>query len=594
MTCLFRTVYPLDKRRFLLFIAAIFWGSALCAFAQETTGEPETVLVPETQDKTMLEIDSILGEELKQVSLEWKNSLFTEENVNLIKANVRKTLPEDAGGMSDGSRKALIRKSVRDNLYNSMKSIVIKGAESLLLELIDKLPPDWRDAALTGDTTGKILQQATSGLDMTLLNLPKKEREPALQLKMKQEIINFQQAVVLLDVEKVFSAEFNKWPETMRSKVDAAQTRAALKLLVDTVLKMSTPETARKEMGLIIKKEVSSSLYRLVEMLVDAEMMEVIARESGTMGPGLTNALIVDEKAFKELIAEIRKTLFQNMDAASAQKDPLLFYKTAAEKVLDIVRKIFMREKEKFAGICMKESVPEDTALNHEKYWLMFPLPDKSTKEQETFPYIDERYYNCKAVSENNLDYCMKFKFPGREEHDVACKVYSFLFLKILPALVNTKEYPGELVNALYALDATVAEKKDVLEPLLRAFTEKNASRCEQLKAKDENWYPVCRSAINRDLKACTGTAFPESCKQNSLAFEAVLYNDDSKIKGIAFDDIVSSFPLLSKVYFDKNACNSFYKDEIMKRYCNNLYMYKPTKEVKKDEKEKEQKQKQK
>lgn len=568
----------------------VFLGSVLSAFAQDTAVEPEAVLVPETQDKMLLEIDSILAEELKQINLEWKNSLFTEVTVNLIKTNVRKVLPEGVGDMSEGSRKSLIRKSVRDMLYNAMKSIAMKDAGALLLELIDKLAPDWRDMALTGDNTGKILQQAISDIDFSLLNSPAKERGAALLAKLKQEIIKFQQAMIMTDADNIFSGAFNQWPETLKAKVDAVQTRAAVKLLVDAVLQKSTPGMARKDINLIIQKEVSASLFRLAGMLVDAEMMQVISRETATMGPGLADALIVNEKMFKGLIEEIRKMVLQNAGMDSAQKDPLSFYKAATEKLPDIVQKIFMREKEKLAGQCMKEIVPENVAINQEKYWLLFPLPDKSSKEQETFPYIDERYYNCKAVAENNLDNCMKFHFPGREEHDVACKVYSFLYLKLLPAIASTKEYPGELVNELYALGPSVEEKKDVLEPMLHAFAEKNATRCEPLKGKDDNWYRVCRSAINRDLKACVGAAFPENCEQNSLSFEALLYNDDSKIKGIAFEDIVSSFPLLAKLYFDKNTCDRFYEDEIMKRYCNNLYMYKPAKEVKKYEKEKGQK----
>lgn len=581
----------MDKRRFWLFILGFVLGSVLSVSAQDTTIKPEAVLVPETQDKMLLEIEPILAEELKQVSPEWKNSLFTEENVNLIKMNVRKALPQGAGDLSENGRKALIRKTVRDTLYSAMKNVVMKGAEASLLEQINALPWDWRDLALTEENIGKILQQATGDMDFNLLNLPRKERDAALLAKLKQEIIKFQQAMIMTDAEGTFSEAFNQWPETLKTKVDAAQTRAAVKLLVDAVLQKSAPGMARKDINLIIQKEVSASLFRLMEMLVDAELMNVIAQETGKMSPKLTDVLVIDEKVFKGLIDEMRKTLFQNIGTASAQKDPLLLYKAATEKIVDVVQKIFMREREKFAGQCMKENVPESVALDQEKYWLMFPLPEQVSKEHETFPYIDERYYTCKAVAENNLAYCDKFMIvPGREEHDVACRVHAFLYLRLLPSIVGAGSAQEDIIQELSTIDPTTIQKKNEGESLLRALAEKNASYCEPLKEKDDNWYRVCRSAINRNQKACAGAAYSKNCEQNALALEAVLYNDDTKIKGIAFADIVSPLPLLSKLYFDKTTCSRFYEEEIKKRYCYNLYMYKPFKEVKKDEKEKKKK----
>ncbi len=563
------------------------FGCFLHAGAQDTSVEPV-----EAADPILLEIDSIFAEELKQVSSEWKASFFTEENAGIIKAGVRKLLGMDAEKMPLDSRKVLIRKTVRDAFFFSMRNAVLKSAEAFLLEHIGKLPDDWRDEALKGENMGKMLQEAAGGMDLNFLNLPKKERDAALSAKVKDEIVSFQRGVTLSDAERIFVDAFNKWPDALKTKVDEAQKQFAVKLLIDSVSKKSSPEMQRKDINGIIAKEVSIILLRLAEKLVEAEMMDVIARETGGMGPGLTEALIIDEKAFKELIAETKKTVFSSMSAASAETDPLLFYKKAAEKIPGVVQTFLLRERDKYRGICLKKALPEEVAFNQEKSWLLHPVSDAPSKENTMFPYVDESYHLCKAVAESDLSHCDKITGEGREGHKEDCQSFALLYLKAMPVIIEQGAYPDAVMNEILALKASKNAEKDAVEPVLRAFAEKNTARCEPLKEKHGDTYRICQSAIKRDVKACAAAALPVACEQVALSFEALLYNDDSKLNKIPYDEIVMPTVLLSRLQFNKNTCSEFYDEAVKKRACYNLYMYKPFKEVKKDEEEKEQKKK--
>lgn len=589
MNCRLRTVFPLDKRRFWLFLLWIFLGGVLSVFSQDTNVEPEAVLVPETQDKVMLEIDAVVAEELKQVSPEWKNSLFTDENVNLIKIKVRKTLPESAAGISEGSRKALIRKFARDSIYGSMKSVVMKGAETLLLEFVEALPPDWREVLLTHQNFGGVFQQALGETGFNFLNLPQKEREAVLKGNLKKEIILLQQSIITTDAEKSLYEAVNKWPEAMRANVDVHRMKAASQILVKSVLQKTTPELPKKEINMIIEKDVSAAVFRLAETLVEAKMMDVIARETGGMGPGLTDALVIDEKTFKGIIAEI-KDVIKGAGETPAEKDPVLFYHAASGKVTGIVQKTLIRERDKYRGECLKTAVAEETAFDQKRYWLMAPITETVTKENETYPYVDEYYHICRAVADKDLSHCDKITGEGRQGHKEDCQTFAQLYLKVLPELLEKGAYPAETMNEIFALQTSVNAKKDALEPLLKACKEKNAASCGALKEKDDFLYRVCVSAINRDVKTCSSSEFATACVQSAYALEAFLYNDDSKIKKLPYEQISVSWPLLGKLHFNKNACAEFYTEVIQKRYCYNLYMYKPAKEVKKDEKETKQK----
>lgn len=571
-----------------LFIAGFLLAGFLSTDAQEITQEPSM-----EKDKITLEIESILGEELKQLNTEWV-SLFTEENVNLIKANIRKTLPKDADEMSEGSRKALIRKAIRDTIYNSMKSVVMKGAQTLLLEQIDKLPPVWRALALRDENISAIVKQIMMALTDDIVNLPKEKRQDTMQKIVFSKTGDFKNSIIIKDIGEILAERFNAWPEKWKDMVTETEKKKIMLQILQTLIKKNLVDASDKERSAFFRQEALTALYQLSKKLVGEDVKLIVSYESTFMSDPVRRKIIFDEKVVFALMGEMTDALFQSISKASIEDKPLLLFKASAEKLQSIAQKVLKRESTKLTDTCLKENLSEDAVFGKEKFLLLLPVSETITKEQETFPYVDETYYQCKAASENDLSYCAKITGEGTEGHKEDCETFVSVYTKVLPEIIKGN-YPSDVIGRILSLKTSPAatqDVKDAFSQLLKACAEKSAASCETLKGKNDFFYRVCQSALKRDVKECSSAEFVNACVQSAYMLEALLYNDDAKIKKVSYEDISIPFALLGKLYFNKNTCAEYYEEVIKKRYCHNLYMYKQSKEikkeVKKDEKEKE------
>lgn len=529
---------------------------------------------PPPPDPLLLEIDEVLKETLPNIHEEWRKTLFIQPNLERIKQIAREGISGQKALLSQETRRAVIRKTLHDLLYGSMRQVVLGEVEPLLLGQIEKLASDWRDLLLAEESFEVVRAGVAQTLRAELVNLPAKERHEKLLELARAEIETWQQRTVAAEVQITFQSAIEGWPEQMKTLAEP-RLHSLLRALVSQVLNQTNPSLSRSKVREAILSSAGKASWELARLVLRDEVTRVFGEETSQLGPGLTEAVVIDETTFSQLIAEVENSVGSAVQAA----DPVSMFQAALPKIRPLVQQALIKERDKHREACLKKEVSVEEVLDPEKYWLVSPIQNPVPKEQETYPYIDERYYTCKATETADLSYCTKFMRPGREEHDVQCKVFALLFSRVLPAFLEAGSYREEEAKLVNEILPAGDPGRPLLEALLRALGNKDAEACKPIKSQNDLFYRICLGGINRDDKACKGTDYPLSCDQGRIAFEAVLYGDESKLTSLRLEDLVSPLPLLALLHFDRSSCERFFAEELKKRYCYNLYDYKPKKE---------------